>query len=71
MPNRSVQIIYVSNSNPANNHLVDTARTGANGYWAGHGDFSGADAVKMKLLAKKFGRPHHRKVCGGATEIAG
>ena len=43
----------------------------SSGYWAGHGDFSGADAVKMKLLAKKFGRPHHRKVCGGATEIAG
>ena len=70
VPNRRVQVIYVSNSDPASNHLVDTARTGDNGYWAGHGDFTGADAIKVKLLKKGFGRLH-RKVCGGDTDIAG
>jgi hypothetical protein len=66
---RKVKVFYEAPSS-SKFHQVDTARTSANGDWAASGPLGdGVSVIKAVLVPSKYGPKHHRKTCGGDTDI--
>jgi hypothetical protein len=65
--NRTVKII--AEFSQANRLLVDTDRTSTNGFFSGGGDFSGAQAVRMRATSKDIAPGDHVHRCKSAFVI--
>lgn len=66
VPGRKIKVFAKQPAGP--NVLLDTGRSGAEGYWAISGDLFHVNGLTARVTLKRFGPKKHRKTCSPSSQ---
>jgi hypothetical protein len=60
---------FLHNGNNGTTKLFDTDRTGPKGIWGVGGNIVGADSLRFRVIRKRIGDRHHRRICKADSTV--
>jgi hypothetical protein len=60
---------FLHNGNNGTTKLFDTDRTGPRGVWGVGGNVVGADSLRFRVIRKRIGDRHHRRICKADSTV--